>query len=207
MVIYRIRLQQMTTWPIFPLISQNYLQLDFFFQHGFLIPTMTLATICRNGSKPFERTLTVLTACLYHLSSSILHSFTFLFSLSFTFFHSHFPSYTFHFSISLTFIHLYLFSFTFILICSTSFTFIHTHFGSLTFYLSPYIGLPDLPSFTSISLHPLSSTFISLLFPSSAYIYHHLIVFIYLHLPPLVFIKIVRDYPTNYRAVSLIISG
>ena len=106
---------------------------DFYFQHSFLIPTMTLATICRNGSEPFERTLlTVLTACLYHLSSSILHSFTFLFSLSFTFFHPHFRSYTFHFSISLTFIHLYLFSFTFILIRSTSFTFIHTHFGSLT---------------------------------------------------------------------------
>ena len=117
------------------------------------------------------------------ISSIFLHSpfLYFLFSLSFTFFHSHFPSYTFHFSISLTFIHLYLVSFTFILICSTSFTFIHTHFGSLTFYLSPYIGLPDLPSFTSISLHPLSSTFISLLFPSSAYTYHHLIVFIYLH--------------------------
>ena len=140
------------------------------------------------------------------ISSIFLHSFTFLFSLSFTFFHPHFRSYTFHFSISLTFIHLYLFSFTFILIRSTSFTFIHTHFGSLTFYLSPYIGLPDLPSFTSISLQPLSSTFISLLFPSSAYTYHHLIVFIYLHLPPLVFIKIVRDYPTNYRAVSLFIS-
>ena len=99
---------------------------------------VTLATICRNGSEPFERTLlTVLTACLYHLSSSILHSFTFLFSLSFTFFHPPFPSCTFHFWISLTFIHLYLFSFTFILIHSPSFTFIHTHFGSLAFYFSP----------------------------------------------------------------------
>ena len=107
-----------------------------------------------NGSEPFEITLlTVLTACLYHLSSSILHSVTFLFSLSFTFFHPHFPSYTFHFWISLTFIHLYLFSFTFILIHSPSFTFIHTHSTSLTFYLSLYIGLPDLPSSTFIYLH------------------------------------------------------
>ena len=143
MVIYRIRLQEMTTWPIFPLISQNDLQLDFFFQHGFLIPTMTLATICRNGSEPFEKTLTVLTACLYHLSSSILHSFTFLFSLSFTFFQPHFPSYTFHFSISLTFIHLYTNLFNFI--------YLHSHSFWVIDFL--FISLYRPSGFTFIHLH------------------------------------------------------
>ena len=141
----------MTTWPIsrsFPIMTCRLLF------PTWRLPTMALAIICRNGSEPFERTLlTVLTGCLYHLSSSILNSSTFFFSLSFTFFHPHFPSYTFHFSISLTFFHLYLFSFTFILIHSPSFTFIHTHSTSLTFYLSPCIGLPDLPSSTFIYLH------------------------------------------------------
>ena len=53
-----------------------------------LLPTMTLAIICRNGSEPFARTLlTMLTACLYHPSSSILHSLHF----ALAFIHGHLP--------------------------------------------------------------------------------------------------------------------
>ena len=150
MVIYLIWLYN--KWPVGPFSRSFPTMTCRLLFPTWLLPTMTLATICRNGSEPFERTLTVLTACLYHLSSSILHSFTFLFSLSFTFFHPHFPSYTFHFSISVTFIHLYLFSFTFILIHSPSFTFIHTHFTS--FILHKPSG------FTRIHLHlpPLAFT-------------------------------------------------
>ena len=70
------------------------------------------------------------------------------------------------------------------------------------------IAFVHSPSSTFIYLHKpsstLTSTFISLLLPSSAYyIYHNLIVF---HVPPLVFIKIVRDHQTNFPAVSLFIS-
>ena len=133
----------MTTWPIsrsFPIMTCRLLF------PTWRLPTMALAIICRNGSEPFERTLlTVLTGCLYHLSSSILNSSTFFFSLSFTFFHPHFPSYTFHFLLSLTFIRLHLFSFTFILIHSTSFTFIHTHSTSSTFNSSPSPSLSRAP--------------------------------------------------------------
>jgi len=118
-----------------------------------LLPTMTLAIICRNGPEPFERTLlTVLTVCLYHPSSSILHSlhfppFSFIYLLL-----PSFSSYTFHFLLSLTFI----------LIHSTSFNFTHTHCMSLTFNSSTYIGLPNLPSSSPISLLPPSFTFIYL---------------------------------------------
>ena len=130
----------MTTLPIsrsFPIMT---CQLQF---PTWLLPTMALAIICRNGSEPFERTLlTVLTACQYHPSLSSLHSlhfhpFSFIYLLPPP--PPHFPSYTFHFSLSLTFIRLHLFSFTFILIHSTSFTFIHTHSTSLNFNSSLYI--------------------------------------------------------------------
>ena len=122
-----------------------------------------------------EHMLTVQTACLYHPSLSI--PFTFLLSLSFTFFHPHFPSYTFHFLLSLTFIRLHLFSFTFILIHSTSFTFIHTHFCVIVFWF--------------ISLHrPAPLVYFHIHSPSSiplAFIHLHP-----LHLPPLAFLYLLN---------------
>ena len=116
-----------------------------------LLPTMTLAIICRNGSEPFERTLlTVLIACQYHPSLSSLHSlhfppFSFIYLLP--------PSYTFHFSLSLI-ICLHLFSFTFILIHSfhpTS-TFIHLHPLHLPPLALIHFHPPDPLSSPSISL-------------------------------------------------------
>ena len=118
-------------------------------------------------------------------------SFTVLFSLSFTFFHPHFPSFTFTFlrTPSFAFINLYSPSLIFIHLHSSSFTFIHTHPSSLIFiYLHRpsftlaffHLHLPSSssislhsPSSTPISLYPRSSTFISLLLPPYACIYHH----------------------------------
>ena len=139
-----------------------------------LLPTMTLAIICRSCSEPFERTLlTVLTACLYHPSSSIVHSLHFPpFSFIYLFPPS-FSSYSFHFLLSLTFIHLHLFSFNFILIHSfhPTFTFIHLHplhVPPLAFihgHLSPLAFFYLLFPLALIHLHPLSSPFTSLLHP------------------------------------------
>ena len=62
-------------------------------------------------------------------------SFTFLYSLSFTFFYPHFPSFTFIFlrTPSFAFINLHSPSFILIHLHSNSFTFIHTHPSSLIF--------------------------------------------------------------------------
>ena len=98
-----------------------------------LLPTMTLAIICRNGSEPFEKTLlTVLTACLYHPSLFILHSL-------------HFPPFSFIYLLppSFSFIHLSLFAF--INLHSPSFIFIHLHSNS---FISSYFHLHS-PSSTS----------------------------------------------------------
>ena len=182
-----------------------------------LLPTMTLAINCRNGSEPFKRTvLTVLTACLsssifvhspfpslsyfiFHLPSSTL---IFLHLFSFSFIHLSLSAFINLHSPSFIFINYNSDSFTFICLHSHSFYVINFHLTSEAFriYLYPvplaYFHLHSplsaplnfiqlhLPSSTSISLHPRSSIFMSLLLPSSAYIYHHLIVFIYLHLPP-----------------------
>ena len=117
-----------------------------------LLPTMTLAIICRSGCDPFERTLlTVLTARLYHPSLSSLHSL-------------HFPPFSFIYLLppSFSFIHLPLFAFINHL---PSFIFIHLHSNS---FISSYFHLhsPSSTSFNSSSLHPRSSSPISLLLPS-----------------------------------------
>ena len=117
-----------------------------------LLPTMTLAIICRSGCEPFERTLlTVLTARLYHPSLSSLHSL-------------HFPPFSFIYLLppSFSFIHLPLFAFINHL---PSFIFIHLHSNS---FISSYFHLhsPSSTSFNSSSLHPRSSSPISLLLPS-----------------------------------------
>ena len=138
----------MTTWPIsrsFPIMT---CQLQF---PTWLLPTMALAIICRNGSEPFERTLlTVLTACQYHPSLSSLHSL-------------HFHPFSFIYLLpppppSFSFIHLSLFAF--INLHSPSFIFIHLHSNSFNFiYLHSHpfyviefqfislhtVGPPDLP--------------------------------------------------------------
>ena len=121
-----------------------------------LLPTMTLAIICRNGSEPFERTLlTVLIACQYHPSLSSLHSL-------------HFPPFSFIYLLppSFSFIHLPLFAFINRL---PSFIFIHLHSNS---FISSYFNLhsPSSTSSTPISVDPPSSTWstvISLHKPSS----------------------------------------
>ena len=140
----------MTTWPISPLISHNDLQTSI---SNMPSSNDDTSYYLQEWPEPFERTLlTVLTMCLYHPSSSILHSLHFP---PFSFIYLLLPSFsscTFHFSLSLTFI----------LINSTSFKFIHTHCMSLTFNSSTYIGLPDLPSSSPISLLPPSFTFIYL---------------------------------------------
>ena len=153
----------MTTWPIsrsFPIMTCTLLF------PTWLLPTMALAIICRNGSEPFERTLlTVLTVCLYHLSSSILNSSTFFFSLSFTFFH-----------LSLfDFINLLSPLFVFIYLYTNSFTFIYLH--SHSFYVVDFLF---------ISLYrPSGFSFIHLHLPPLAFIYCHLhsLAFFYLHPP------------------------
>ena len=118
----------------FPLTSHIYWLTCRLLFPAWLLPKITLAIICRNGSEHFQRTLlTVLTACLYHSSLFSLHSL-------------HFPPLSFisllppsfspiHLFALLTFIRLHLFSF--ILIHSPSFTFIHTRSTSLTFNSSP----------------------------------------------------------------------
>ena len=100
-------------------------------------------------------------------------SFTFLFSLSFTFFNPHFRSFTFIFlrTPSFAFINLHSPSFILIHLHSNSFTFIHTHPSSLIFiYL-------HRPSFTFAFFHLHLYTIIFLHQPS--------FTFICLHLPPL----------------------
>ena len=119
-------------------------------------------------------------------------SFTFLFSLSFTFFHRHFPSFTFIFlrTRSLAFINLHLPSFILIHLHSNSFTFIHTHPSSLIFiYLHRpsftfaffHLHLPHQPCFVHGHLHSLAffylhtptSTTINLHLPSSTSVGFH----------------------------------
>ena len=155
-----------------------------------LLPTMTLAIICRNGSEPFKRILlTVLTACLYHPSSSILHSL-------------YFPPFSFISLLPPSFstIHLSLFAFilhspSFLLIhlhSNSWCTFVHLHshsaFYVIDFQFISLHRLPDLLSSSPISLLPLSFTFtypISLHSPSTPLVFihsHH--SFAFFHLPP-----------------------
>ena len=108
-------------------------------------------------------------------------SVTFLFSLSFTFFHPHFPSFTFIFLRTplFAFINLHLPSFILSHLHSNSFTFIHTHPSSLIFiYL-------HRPSFTFIYRHLPPLAFIHLHLAPLAFIHGHLhsLAFFYLHTP------------------------
>ena len=83
----------------------------------------------------------VLQTSISNMASST--SFTFLFSLSFTFFYPHFPSFNFIFlrTPSFSFINLHSPSFILIHLHSNSFTFIHTHPSSLIFI---YLNRPTV---------------------------------------------------------------
>ena len=108
-------------------------------------------------------------------------SFTFLFSLSFTFFHPYFPSFTFIFlrTSSFAFINLHLRSLFLIHLHSNSFTFIHTHPSSLIFI---HLHRPSF-TFAFFHLHLPSSSSISLHLPPVAFIHLHSLAFLYLHTP------------------------
>ena len=110
--------------------------------------------------------------------------FTFLFSLSFTFFHPHSPSFSFIYFRTPSFAFIILHSPSFILIHlhSNSFTSIHTQPSSLIFiYLhrpSFAICLHSPNSSTPISLYPLSPTFNAFFYlqtPTSTTISLHLL--------------------------------
>ena len=80
-------------------------------------------------------------------------SFTFLFSLSFTFFYPHFPSFTFIFlrTPSFAFINLHSPSFILIHLHSNSFTFIHAHPSLLIFNIN-FLYLGSRKSYSSVFL-------------------------------------------------------
>ena len=107
-------------------------------------------------------------------------SFTFLFSLSFTFFHPHFPSFTFIFlrTPSFAFINLHSPSFILIHLHSNSFTFIHTHPSSLIFiYLNRptviYFRCHDSPEIIQRIVAPSQYSFLINLFPCPLVFRHY----------------------------------
>ena len=122
MVIYPIWLNNKRPRGLFPAHFPYILTCRLLFP-TWLLPTMTLAIICRNVSEPFERTLlTVLTACLYHPSLSSLHSL-------------HFPSFSFSYLLPPSFSSIQLSLFAFINLHSPSFIFIHLRLPSFTLIL------------------------------------------------------------------------
>ena len=150
MVIYPIWLNNKRPRGLFPAHFPYILTCRLLFP-TWLLPTRTLAIICRNISEPFERTLlTVLTACLYHPSLSSLHSL-------------HFPSFSFSYLLPPSFSSIQLSLFAFINLHSPSFIFIHLHSNSFTFvYLHShsfyvidfqFISLDRPSGFTFIQSH------------------------------------------------------
>ena len=115
-------------------------------------------------------------------------SFTFLFSLSFTFFYPHFSSFTFIFlrTPSFAFINLHSPSFILIHLHSNSFTFIHTHPSSLIFiYLHRptviYFRFHDSPEIIQRIVVPSHYSFLTNLFPCPLIFRHYTYSKIILH--------------------------